>query len=285
MPATPVQTLADASSCFTCLGVSAPESFQLALWDLISQRAAVDPIADFVSRAGLVDQTQIDAVTALYAAGVANGWMAKCDLVYPFVGGNALAHSQNLKSSSYTITWVGTVTHDANGITGNGTDGYGNTGYNPGLGALWSLNSAHVGIYRRNAGTNNRYYAGSSDAAGHAVLFFKGAIGTQLRGAINTLTNPSTFNAATFAWSVSTRLDAANQHIYHAGADNSFVVASTGVPSFPLFVLALNSQSIPALFNTANMAGMTAGSGLTFAEYTAMAADWQAFNTSLGRQV
>lgn len=47
---------------------------------------------------------------------------------YPFVGGSASAHSFNLANSLYTITWGGTVTHNANGITGDGATGYGDTG-------------------------------------------------------------------------------------------------------------------------------------------------------------
>jgi hypothetical protein len=64
--------------------------------------------------------------------------------LYPFVGGNAIAHSFNLADpATARITWGGTVTHNANGITGNGSTGYGDTGVAPGS----SLVSA--GVYSR----------------------------------------------------------------------------------------------------------------------------------------
>lgn len=47
---------------------------------------------------------------------------------YPFVGSSATGHSLNLISSSYQITWGGTITHNASGVTGNGSTGFGNTG-------------------------------------------------------------------------------------------------------------------------------------------------------------
>jgi len=56
------------------------------------------------------------------------GW-SKFRAVYPFVGGAATAHSINLVSpTTNQITWFGTVTHNATGITGDGTTGYGSTG-------------------------------------------------------------------------------------------------------------------------------------------------------------
>ena len=51
------------------------------------------------------------------------------EFVYPFVGGSAAAHSFNLVDPTKgRITWVGGVTHDQFGATGNGTSGFGKTG-------------------------------------------------------------------------------------------------------------------------------------------------------------
>src|SRR6185295_17394845 len=125
----------------------------------------LSPVASFIDRAGITSAAQIAALNTLVLAAKTNGWWDKCDLIYPFVGGTAQAHAQNLKSESFTITWNGAVTHDANGITGDGATGYGDTGYVPSSSGQVTLNSAHLGIYRRNAGTNNRVYAGASNAA------------------------------------------------------------------------------------------------------------------------
>lgn len=272
-----------ASSCFGCLGLSQWEASVLALWDTISQNAAIDPVADFIARAGITDQTYIDAVTALHAAAVANGWWDKCDLIYPFVGGTAQAHAQNLKSALFTITWAGTVTHDANGITGNGVDGYGDTGYIPSASSLLTLNSAHLGIYRRSVGTNFRVYSGIVTAAATFFNFSRGF--TTIIATINSAGGGGASASAVLRWSVGSRIDAINNHLLHAGVDNSTASASTVVPNLALFVMAQNSSGVMASPSNSNLAGLTAGSGLNFAEYVVMAADWQTFNTSLGRQV
>lgn len=60
-------------------------------------------------------------VTGLKAAGLWRG-----PLIMPLVGGTATWHSLNLiDPETFQATWSGTVTHNANGITGDGTTGYG----------------------------------------------------------------------------------------------------------------------------------------------------------------
>jgi len=50
--------------------------------------------------------------------------------VYGFVGGTADSHAINWKTiGTYTLTYSGTITHSANGMQGDGTNGYANTNY------------------------------------------------------------------------------------------------------------------------------------------------------------
>lgn len=51
--------------------------------------------------------------------------------VYPFYGGTADSHAINLYGDAFTIEWQDTVTHNVNGITGDGVAGLGRTGINP----------------------------------------------------------------------------------------------------------------------------------------------------------
>lgn len=247
----------------------------------------VDPaVTSFVSRSGITDVTQIAAVTALVAAAKANGWWDQCDLIYPFVGGTAGAHAQNLKSTSFTITWAGTVTHDANGITGNGTTGYGDTGYLPSTGPLWTQNSAHIGVYRRTAGgTLNRDYIGASSAGPLIAFSGRGIAATSFRGDCNAVGAFTFVGALALAWNVCARIAAADIHGYSGATDATAISLSTGNPAAGLYVLARNTSGVAGTFSNANLAGATAGSGLTFVEYGVMAADWQTFNTALSRQV
>ncbi len=132
----------------------------------VSCAYALDPDAqDFITRAGITDQTQKDAINeltlALKAIETSGGSTVWDDLefFYPFVGGNAAAHAENLIDSSLTITWAGTITHDANGIKGSGSGSYGDTGY------IVTSGSCSYGVYTRSGGTsaNNEYVMGYSD--------------------------------------------------------------------------------------------------------------------------
>lgn len=279
MPALNQQELFAEGSCFVCFGASIPDALKLALLDRISQGIGV---ASFISRAGITDATQIAAVTALRAAAIANGWWDKCDLIYPFVGGTAQAHAQNLKSSNFTIIWSGTVTHNANGITGDGATGYGDTGYIPSTGPLWAVNSAHVGIVRRvNAATVARNYIGVTDAAAGSVQISRG-IGTAMSRVVNGGPGGSV-NSAALGLTVATRLNAAETRQYIGALDDVDAGAPTSSATLNLFILALNNVGVASNFNASNLTGVTAGSGITFAEYGLMEADWLAFNTALGR--
>lgn len=269
-----------ASSCFSCLGLSQWEASVLALWDTISQNAAIDPVADFIARAGITDQTQIDAVTALHAAAVDHGWWDKCDLIYPFVGGTAQAHAQNLKSAQFTITWAGTVTHDANGITGAG--GYGDTGYIPASSGQVTLDSVHLSRWRRSVGTNGKVYCGANSVPSGALYLDKGAFATSMGWVANSNV-PSSANSGVLGLSAVVRNDAANQHFFHAGVDTSAAAASTFIAAVSIVVLGVNNNGVPGGVTTANLSSVTAGSGITFAEFTAMNTDWVAFNAALGR--
>ena len=57
-------------------------------------------------------------------------------VLYPYVGGVAASHKYNFLDprdldAAYRITWSGGVTHNANGITGNGVNGTGDTHWVP----------------------------------------------------------------------------------------------------------------------------------------------------------
>jgi hypothetical protein len=109
--------------------------------------------ASFTSRAGITDNTQKSAVNALVIALKAgNVWTNVLHAVYPFVGGTASSHAVNLLANSFTISWTGGVTHDANGVTGDAATGFGDTGYNPGL--MQTTNSASYYVYERTAYPN-----------------------------------------------------------------------------------------------------------------------------------
>lgn len=277
------------SACVECLGLRLPDLLEIELLANPSVAPPVpppfDPVAAFIAASGITDATQIAAVTTLHANAVANGWWDKCDIIYPFVGGNATAHSINLKDASqYQITWAGVVTHNANGITGDGASGYGDTGYNPATGSLWSQNNAHLSIYRRTWGTINvRNYCGS--LLTHGVTMLRFFADTSVSAQINS--NAGTGYATTAVrTTMISRVDAATATLFINGGKVDHAFASTGVGAATIYVLANNSGGPPGTgWCNANLAALTAGSGFTLAEFLLYEADWQTFQTALGRQV
>jgi hypothetical protein len=88
-------------------------------------------------------------VTIFKELGTWNGAVA----IYPFVGGTAASHKWNLKNPLDTdgakrLTFVGGVTHNANGFNGNGSTGYAVTYVVPNTDLTTSIN---LGFYTRSS--------------------------------------------------------------------------------------------------------------------------------------
>lgn len=78
----------------------------------------------FITAAGITNSTQQTAINNLVLALKGNGTWNKFAVIYPLVGGNASAHSINLKNpATHQVTWVGSAVHSANGVrvSGNST--------------------------------------------------------------------------------------------------------------------------------------------------------------------
>ena len=98
---------------------------------------SIDPdaaayLADVVASGGTTNPTIEAAVDTLFTELKNNGLYSKIYAMYPYVGGTASSHSINaLLNKTYDITWIGGMTHGISGSTGNGTNAYGDTGFNP----------------------------------------------------------------------------------------------------------------------------------------------------------
>lgn len=259
------------------------------LW---SPSRRLDPDADnFLTRAGITDASQRAAVNVLATQLKAASLWTLIGAFYPFVGGTAGAHAQNLKSSSFTISWSGTVTHNANGITGNGTDGWGDTGWDSTANA--SQNSVHGYCYCRTAvPTADGRLIGVANAAGTS------RIGLVSDAATNNLGIDGAHNGVTgLAQVVSTNdLRGSSCISRTAGTTNTTYLraitpvvdatASVATCGESVGVLARNFESFgPDKFSDANLAAVCLGTGLSGGEYASLATIVQTYQTSLGRNV
>jgi hypothetical protein len=252
---------------------------------------AYDPDAqDFFTRASITDSAQKLAVHQLVLDAKAHGWWANCDAVYPFVGGTASSHSHNLKSSSYQITWTGTLTHD---VTGDGSTGYGSTGYNfKNNGMAYSVNSARLFFY----GGTTAPTDGGAFIGGYRWSGTDSRAGLKRNGV--TIEVSGVNNSDGVAGAVSTGTDFRGPFIASRTAATTLAVgirgsswgtlaATTTVesPNTVCGLLARIDQSgTPDQFSNANLRGATLGAGLSQSQWNTFRADWDNFENVLGRK-
>jgi hypothetical protein len=115
----------------------------------------------FLTAAGITDPVIVTAIHVLVARLKAAGLWAKCDAIYPIVGGTELAHKFNLKNpldtdAAFRLTFASTWVHDASGMhctTASG--GYADSKYSAFTHGV-SLDE-HLSFYSGTAGISGGY--------------------------------------------------------------------------------------------------------------------------------
>lgn len=283
----PAALLAQAE-CLGCLSQRQLQRIAVYLGCQVANNGFGDPaVKSFIARAGISDATQISAITALVSALKSSNIWGKFAAIYPFVGGNASAHSQNLASSSYPITWHGTVTHDATGITGNGSTGYGNCAglSNTTVGVL-----AGLAVYSRaiGSGTFTSYtdLSGATIPTGFRIVqeWTIGSGDLQFQtGNVQPQKN-TPFSAGLYAGDKSATARA-DLYINGVSAANSTTSDTYAPTATEIFVLANNNAGTPNGFSNHNLAFAAVFTSMSAAEHATFYAAVQAYETALGRQV
>lgn len=244
--------------------------------------------AAFNTAAGITDSTQQSAILQLVTDLIGYGLWTKMKAIYPFVGGTASSHSYNLKNTAqFQITWFGGMTHNSNGITGNGTNAYGLTNIFPST-DLTPTNTS-MGVYVRNNITGN-----SSDMVSYTSGFNGYALQIKWSDgnaywviADNSFGSAGNFYAvATGLFSMS-RIDNTKRTLYKNNSSVSVVsVGTTSFGALPNLPIAARSDSgVIQFFSLRNYAFGFVGLGLTDTEVSNLYTAVQAFQTTLGRQV
>lgn len=243
---------------------------------------------DFISRASITDGTQKLAIDQLAKALKAASIWTKLDAVYPFVGGNATAHSENLKGNTFDISWTGGVTHDANGITGNGSTGVGDTGWNPSTAA--GQDDVTCAIYSRTqTPTTNRAFFSVVRETG-------GSGSSRLQALFNGSTPVSNCNdntASAVGASADcrgfigfTRSAAAAYTSQQRGTQNGLNVTSVAAINTTMTVLARHWEGFaPDVFSDINLAFAAFGNALSTGELSSLQTAVVNYQTALGRNV
>ena len=248
----------------------------------------------FFTAAGISDTGQKDAINTLVLGLKSNSIWTKMKAIYPFVGGSASAHAVNLKSpGTYNITWSGGITHDSNGVQGNGSTGYGNTGLNPR--SVLTLHDAHISVYLRTNSAITGVEIGAYDSTYLLGMYCKytDGIGYGLQnnpndsGGAKIASGANSSSAAMYTLSRTSSADGALS-MYR----NSTVGATTGTSNAPylqpntnLFLLAQSSSGSPGTYSDRQVAFTSIGDGLASTDVGNLYSLVQAYQTSLSRQV
>ena len=231
-----------------------------------------------------LDATQKTAVRDLLIA--LNGiGLAKFTAIYPLVGGTAAAHAIDLLGN-YPITWNGGITHDANGILGNGTSGYGATGIIPSTDAIILQDSVHLACYHNQ---DPAVGSGASFACNDGTRYL-----TQQATRLVDSIDYYYVNSGTFASPaagtppdglfVTQREISSHQDQYQNGTRTSnHAAASTGLPTVELYLLAQNASGTATAWAIDQISFASAGAGLTSGENTTFNTAVQAYASALSR--
>lgn len=245
------------------------------------EQLSFDPAAAaFFSATGITDLTIQLAINDLVLDMKADGIWDECDAIYPFVGGTADTNKYNLKdTSTYTITFSGSWTHNSNGITGNGTNTYANTGWNPTT--VGRNTNGHMGVYSRTnlnaGGLMSDMGAGSFPNESLMALANSGTTFWIWSGAVR-----SAAYGNTLGFYVTTR-GTSNTIGYKNGSSISSGGNTNNHPNVNMYIGAQNTTAAGTRWTSRNYAFASLGTDIASNStyYTIV----QNFQTALGRQV
>ena len=245
---------------------------------------------NFFDASGITDNAQRSAINSLVLSlksSTASLW-TKMQVIYPFVGGTSNTHSWNLKdTNAFRVAWTTTgVTHDANGITGNGSSGYGNTQYTPSTSG--SLNSSHVSVYcRTTTPSNNSRLLDVTTGLTPSSRFGININTTFISAELNDITYTSVPTSTDFrGFLAGSRTGASATGIINRNSSASGSITSTSLATSSVFLLARNWPDYGTdAYTTANLAFASIGSGLSVSELEELRTIVNTFQSALLRNV
>ena len=244
--------------------------------------AGVDPDAQaFITAAAITDPTQQTAINTLVVDLKGYSIWNKFSALYPFVGNTNAQHSWNLKdTTTYKITWYGGVTSSANGILGNGTNGYGDTFL---ANNVMAQNDAHISLYSR-TDTNAAAYDMGSWNGSIFGSFIRARAGGNFQHTINSSTYSVNANSDGRGFYLVSRKNNTSITGYKNNTPylNSFVTSDSNIAtSFKI----LRVGEYNGEYSPRNLAFASIGDGLTDTEAANLYTAVQAFQTTLSRNV
>ena len=243
---------------------------------------------EFITAAGITDNTQKSALTQLVTDLKSNSLWTKFYAFYPFVGGTATAHKFNLKDprdldAAYRLTFVGGGTHTSLGYVGNGTTGYAKTGIIPNN--VFTQNNRHVSYYSQ---------TDAASAANDIGVYQASRAGVQVFMRYGSTNSLAYLNSSTGSFPVSTgrrylvasRQSSSAVSVTNNGTTSSISSSSGGnLATIEVYIHSVNFNGSPSGYSNRTSSTVTFGQTLTDAEAQTLSAIVNTFNTTLGRNV
>jgi hypothetical protein len=251
----------------------------------------VDAIS-FLNATTLTDPTIAIAINTLVIDLKNASLWTKMHAIYPFVGNTAVTHKWNLKNpldtdAAFRLSFFGGWVHSANGIQGNGTNGYADTFYQQNL-HLPSQDDLHISLYSRSNLSEAKDDMAVRDSVG-ATTRTQIVLARNLTTSFYTATN-DTFQSYSDLNSLGHIITTRTSSSFYAGYRNGVLAGSSAVASvrranFKLYIGAASLENTPASYSAKQFAFASIGLGLSGADALSFYNAIQVFQTTLGRNV
>jgi hypothetical protein len=247
--------------------------------------------AAFLTAAGITDPTIVsaidDLVIAIKAISSGDVWTNKLKVAYPWVGGTLGAHAVNLRSpGTFNGTVNGTITHNENGVTGDGSTGYIDTGFNQSTDG--AEDDEHVSLYSRTDESASVLDVGVTDASSFGTQMFLRApsVNLAVRSQCQSQTG-SLGDGTSLGYFSLNRTGSAGYRVRQNGTNSNITQVSNTAPQNGNFTFLARNRvgSTVTGFSSKNLAWAALGRGLTEAEDGELRTAVQAFQTALSRNV
>lgn len=247
----------------------------------------------YIAAAGITNATDISAVcqfvTSLKNTGTPSFW-SRQNIIYPMIGPNFVTGAGfpvNLKApGTNNFTPNGTLTYSARGIQGDGSTGYLDTTYTPGVAQQNDIClMVYVDVY---PGATLKYLigvtAGGVRTRCSSIIPVTEVFSVDVNNAnsANVSDPPTVAGVADLGAYFIQRVDNANkQSAFASKAWKNQPSGALAHPGFPIFLLALNNGGAAASFANARISGFSLGSKLTDPERLQYKTIWDTFQNSL----
>ena len=230
----------------------------------------IDPNAQaYITAAGITDPTEQAAVNQLVldlkgTGSTTNNTDVWSDsyTFYPLSPTSLAAAAYNLKDPTQNITWYNSPTHATTGVSGNGTNQYGNTHFNPST-DFTSSNDCGFTVALSTVGVDGDVDVGCRN--GTTTAFELVTFSSSMRLRVATFTNQIIIagidydNIYTANRRSSTDFEAYKNGVT-AGTNST---SATGNPNLDVFILCENNGGSPSLYSTREQQAFVMHRGLT----------------------